>query len=83
MAEPEENDENDAIEYIEDEEDFERLVDHYFADIYSELSERGVPEDRQPTTLQVLSHVMECVDETRLKAWLEAYAACEGKAERK
>ena len=80
MAEPEEEDD---VEYIDDDEDFESLVDDYFKDIYSDLSDRGVPEDRQPTTLQVLSHIMESVDESRLRVWMEAYAMCEGKAERK
>lgn len=77
MADPEESE----SEWIADD-DFEQLIDSYFMEIYSELSDRGVPEDRMPTTLQVLSHVMECVDESRLKAWMTAYAGVEGKAER-
>jgi len=76
MADPDDDD------YIE-EDDFESMVDAYFTEIYSELSERGVEEDRQPTTLQVLSHVMECVDEARLKAWMAAYAGVEGKVKDK
>jgi len=77
MAEPDED-----VEY-EDDDDFERLVDGYFSEIYSDLSERGVPEDRMPTTLQTLSHVMESIDEARLKAWIEAYAGVEAPAIKK
>ena len=77
MVEPDEE-----VEY-EDEDDFERLVDGYFTEIYSDLSERGVPEDRMPTTLQVLSHVMESVDSARLTAWVEAYSNVESPAVKK
>jgi len=73
-------DTEEEVVYIEDD-DLERLVDDYFAGIYTDLGEMGVPEDRMPTSLQVLSHVMDCIDESRLKAWMEAYAAAEGKAE--
>jgi len=65
--EPEEHDAHDEID----------LVDGYFADIYAALNGYGVPEDRMPTTVQILSHVMECVDEARLDAWIQAYAVAE------
>ena len=79
MPDPEEDED---LEFADDEDDFERLVDNYFTEIYSDLSERGVPEDRMPTTLQVLSHVMESVDEARLKTWIEAYSNVEAPAKR-
>jgi len=71
----------EEVLYVEDDDDFERLVDEYFAGIYSDLNEMGVPEDRMPATLQVLSHIMDCIDESRLRAWMQAYAAAEGKIE--
>lgn len=61
------------------EESFEDQIDAYFAPIYSKLESLGVPDDRMPTILQVLSHVMECVDQDVLDTWVAAYARVEGR----
>ena len=69
-----------VVEVDEVEVDEIDLVDQYFNSIYGSLKEMGVPEDRLPTTVQVLSHVMECCDHSRLDAWMRAYAAAESPA---
>jgi len=71
---------DEVVEIDEVEIDEIDLVDQYFNSIYEQLKERGVPEDRLPTTVQVLSHVMECCDNMRLEAWMRAYAAAESPA---
>jgi hypothetical protein len=52
----------------------ERLLDP----IYKGLTERGVPDERLPTIVQVISHLLDFADETRLNAWMQSYAAAEG-----
>jgi hypothetical protein len=71
---------NAPVEPDEVEVDELDLVDQYFNSVYSALKEMGVPDDRLPTTVQVLSHVMECCDQSRLDAWMRAYAAAESPA---
>ncbi len=53
------------------------LVDEYFVPIYTKLGEMGVSPDRLPTTVQIVSHLMELVPEEYLDTWLEAYARAE------
>lgn len=55
----------------------ERLSE-YFGKFYDYLTEQGVPEDRLPNPWQVLSHVLDCVDQEKLSGWLDAYSAIEG-----
>ena len=71
----------EEVEVDEIEVDEIELVDQYFNAIYGALKEMGVPDDRLPTTVQVLSHVMECCDQSRLDAWMRAYAAAESPVE--
>lgn len=67
----------DEPEVVEIEVDDIELVDAYFEPIYDRLKEMGVPEDRMPTTVQIVSHLMELVPDEYLMRWLEAYAVAE------
>lgn len=60
-----------------DDENTARLAE-FFEDIYEYLVEQDVPTDRLPSPWHVLSHVVGCLDEERMRHWLEAYVGLEG-----
>jgi len=62
----------------QDKDDFESEVDTYFTPYYHRLREFGVPENRMPTALHMLSHIIAAVDDDEFKKWMQAYAAVEG-----
>jgi hypothetical protein len=62
-----------------EEDDFETEVDAYFEPYYDNLRDKGVPENRLPTALHLLSHILDSVDMEIFGAWMESYAATERK----
>ena len=52
----------------------ERLLDPF----YEKLIRMGIANERLPTVVQLVSHLVDFVDQSRLEAWLNAYAAAEG-----
>jgi hypothetical protein len=60
-----------------DDSDSDRLAS-YFEEIYIQLHEAGVPEDRLPSPWHVLSHIVQCVDYAALREWIDGYSALEG-----
>lgn len=61
-----------------EEDDFESEVDTYFEPYYAQLREMGVTENRLPTALHLLSHIIESVDKGLMESWMRAYANTEG-----
>lgn len=64
---------------FDDFESFEEQTDRLLLPIYEELASKGVPEERMPTAILVVSHLVDYVDPHKLKAWIKAYAAAEGR----
>jgi hypothetical protein len=65
---------------LDEESMMDRLAAH-FEEIYIQLSESGVPEERLPSPWHILSHVIQCVDYALLREWIEAYIALEAEEE--
>lgn len=49
----------------------------YFEEIYTFLSESGVPEDRLPSPWHLLSRAVKCIDLELLRVWLDEYVRME------
>ena len=47
--------------------------------IHDRLVAKGVPEYRLPSNTALASHVLDWVDDNKVNAWIDAFAAAEGK----